>query len=636
MLSQRPIVLYPWRSRRLVWLALLAILILAGALRFWQLDRYGLWWDEGNNAYLAHASPAHVLEMSRLTNDTNPPAHRLALGLWLRLLGDGVVQLRLLSAVCGLGVVLLAFRWGRRLGGPWVGLLAAGLMAMAPMAIFYDREAKGYPWVSLWGWTALTLLDHALLVGDSPARGWRAAALWLGYALATALALGAHYYAALFIFAQGLWGLGWLAATRPGWRAAWRRVAPWGAALVGAATLLAPWVALTWSTAFAGALNVPMDREAWGALTYLRFIGATLAAGPYGPLPWAWLALGALLAPAAWEVYRGRDAVRGLLAAVLLVPVAAGYIAQAITPFVIPRFFLYLLPALMVLAAAGAVRLRRWAIPLGLALMVGWGVSLPRAYRPVATPMDDMRPLGETLAALARPGDGVVVSYIWQEGMLRMYAPHAELDYTLGWFTEQEVADAMSRLAHSHQRLWLFTYQVPLQHPANQGGWWLENHAARALVQEYGHNRAVLYERPCTPDSTATVATFEGGLRLAAAPLPAQASPGDTIPVSLVWSTAEPVARPFAVFVQLLTPEGALAAQSDGDPRNGLAPLTTLQPGRSLTDCRALVAPLDAAEGVYTVIAGLYDRETGARSPVVAPNGAALDHVILAQVRIER
>lgn len=623
-------------ARRRFWLALLAILLVAAGLRLWQLDRHGLWWDEGNNAYLAHAGLARVVEMSRLTNDTNPPAHRLALGLWLGLLGDGVLQLRLLSVVCGLGVVILAAYWGQRLAGPRAALLAAALMALAPMAVYYDREAKGYPWVALWGWVALTLLDRALLSGDRRPRGWRAVALWAGYALATALALGAHYYTALLILAQGLWLAGWLASARPGWRVARAKLLPWLAALCGVAALLAPWVALTWRTAFAGAQNVPMARGAWDLPTYLRYVGTTLAAGPYGPLPWAWLALGALLIPAGWEVYRGRGPRQGLLATTLLAPIAAGYAAQAITPFVIPRFFLYLLPALCVLAAAGLARLGRRALPLGLALLVAWAASLPHAYRPVALPMDDMRPLGDTLARLARPGDGVIVNYIWQEGMLRMYAPDASVAYYLGWFSEDTVAQEMAALAQRHPRLWLVTYQMPLQHPANPGGWWLEQHAARALVHEHGHNRAVLYEKPCEGVSVQDVATLAEDVHLSAAALPGSLSPGDTLPVTLVWRVGAPLQRPYTVFLQLLSPEGALVAQSDGDPRNGLMPLATLAPGASTRDCRALLVPPDAAPGRYAVIVGLYDRETGARAPVVAADGAAADHALLGTVLIER
>ena len=621
-------------SRRQVWLLLLTILLVAAILRVWQIDRYGLWWDEGNNAYLARAGLSQVVEMSRITNDTNPPAHRLALGLWLDLLGDSVLHARLLSAVCGLGVVVLAYVWGRRLGGPTAGLLAAGLMALAPMAVYYDREAKGYPWVAFWAWLGLTLLDRGLWADPSDRPRWRTVALWAGYSVATALAVGAHYYGALFVAAQGLWFLGWLAVTRPGWRQAWRRDGPWLAALAGTGALLAPWVLLTWRTAFAGAQNVPMERGAWDVLAYLRTMGRALAAGPYAPRPWAWLALGALLLPAAWELYKGWDARRGLLAAVILIPLAIGFAAQAVTPFVIPRFFLYTVPALCVLAAAGLARLRLAAVPIALALLVAWGVSLPHAYRPVALPPDDLRPIGKTLAQAARPGDGVIVSYIWQEGMLRLYAPDAQVDYFLGWFTDEEVDDQMQALAEAHERLWLLTYQVPLQHPSNQGGWWLENHAARALEHENGHNRAVLYERPCHATGAERVATFAGSLHLSASTLPAEAAPGDTLAVTLAWEALADIDQRYAVFLQLLSPEGVLVTQSDGEPRNGLVPLDTLAAGESLVDCRSLWVPGDAAGDAYSVITGLYDRESGVRVALTDTNAAGTDHVLLGSVTI--
>lgn len=88
------------------------------------------------------------------------------------------------------------------------------------------------------------------------------------------------------------------------------------------------------------------------------------------------------------------------------------------------------------------------------------------------------------------------------------------------------------------------------------------------------------------------------------------------------------------MFVQLLGPEGALVAQSDGDPLNGLAPLAAQPAHVPVQDCRALLVPVDAPPGDYTVIAGLYDRGTGARVPAVEAGSAAADHVVLGRVLI--
>ena len=76
---------------------LMIILFVATGLRVWRLDEYGLWWDEGNNAYFAYQNMTGLLEASRLTHDTNLPAHRLTLAIWLRILGNSVFNARLLS-----------------------------------------------------------------------------------------------------------------------------------------------------------------------------------------------------------------------------------------------------------------------------------------------------------------------------------------------------------------------------------------------------------------------------------------------------------------------------------------------------------------------------------------------------------
>lgn len=149
-------------QQRLASLLLIAILLLATGLRVWQLGRSPLWWDEGNNAYFAHRGLNGLVEMARLTHDADPPAHKLALWAWFQLVGEGVGQIRLLSAVFGVGAVWLTYLWGRRLAGPGVGLVAALLSALSPMAIYAGREAKAYPMVLFLGLLAVYLWDRYL------------------------------------------------------------------------------------------------------------------------------------------------------------------------------------------------------------------------------------------------------------------------------------------------------------------------------------------------------------------------------------------------------------------------------------------------------------------------------------------
>jgi 4-amino-4-deoxy-L-arabinose transferase-like glycosyltransferase len=482
------------RSARWPLLALAAILLLGALLRLQALDRSPLWWDEGNNAYFA-AHPERILAESRSTNDTDPPAHRLALALWIRLFGASAFSLRLLSVACGLLTIPLLYLWGRRLGGPTVGLLAALLLALSPMSIYYSREAKAYPFVTLFAVLgAYVWARH--IHGQERAPRWA----WPAYVFATALALAAHYYAILLLAAQGVWLLlEWLSAARaPQERHARARdLRRWLLACAAVAALLLPWIVLTWRTAWGGAQNVPLDRDAWALWAYARATVSALATGPQAPSLAVLLAVPAAWAPAAWACLRRRGPGTRLPAALLLVPVAAGFLIQRyVVAFMAPRFLLYTVPPLCLLAALGLVQLRRWAWPFGLALLAGWALAMPAARADVAPPEEDVRALVTTLAEQAAPGDLLIVGYIWQEGMVDMYAPSLEIARHLGWFHAETLDAEMAALTAPYERIWLLTYRTPLQDPANPPGWWLERHAARALYQQQGLSGLALYTRP--------------------------------------------------------------------------------------------------------------------------------------------
>lgn len=666
---------------RLVLLLLVIILLAAALARLWALDAASLWWDEGNNAYFAHQNLSEILQMSRATHDTDPPAHRLALGLWLRMLGDSALNLRLFSALLGIATVALVYLWGEWLGGPLAGLLAAALMALSPMAIYYSREAKGYPFVAFLGLLAPYVWARYLLRGERRRR-W----LWGVYITAVALSVGAHYYAVFLSVAQGTWlTLGALLARRvrrrgslPGELAQaplyGRKVLIWlGAQLVAGAPILL-WMLLTLSASLEGAMSVSPDRAALGLVGYLREVFLTFAAGPPAtdapgsPRLAAALAacmLGMAALAALWPdrhhgaqrsaggppadphtssmsvtapgsaALAGDDRSAGLLLCLLLIPVILGFAVQTRFAFFYPRFLLYALPALLLLAALGLLRLRRIGVVLGVGLVTAWIVVAPTAYAPFAGPEEDIRPAVRVLRALARPGDAVVSSYIWQEGMMRMYAPGTGVSYHLGWFSKRDVEQQVRQLLDEHPRLWLVTYRSPLQHAQNRGGWWLEQHAPRAAVAESGAHRAVLYLAPCAEDYSRS-ASFELGIHLAYRPVAEQVVAGDPFPLALQWRVewALPKDAPITVYVHLYDASGKLWAQSDGDAVNGLRPLTAMTPGQPVGDCRALLTAADVPPGRYRVMVGLYRLASGERLKLADGSEAGRDAVTLGEVEI--
>ena len=94
---------------------------------------------------------------------------------------------------------------------------------------------------------------------------------------------------------------------------------------------------------------------------------------------------------------------------------------------------------------------------------------------------------------------------------------------------------------------------------------------------------------------------------------PAALAPGAPLPVTLVWRAEAETAASYAVFLHLLGPDGRVAAQSDGEPANWSRPTTGWLPGEIIVDARTLDVPPDLAPGVYTLLAGLYEPESGRR-----------------------
>jgi len=323
----------------------------------------------------------------------------------------------------------------------------------------------------------------------------------------------------------------------------------------------------------------------------------------------------------------------GLLVALVVVPLALGFAGQYLVAFVYPRFFLYILPAFFLLASIGLEGLGSKGWPLALAIFVGWAASLPQALAPFAPPEDDLRPIVRMIDQWAQPGDGIIVGYIWQEGMLRAYLPDLPVNYYLGWFDQDEVAISLSSLFERHQRLWLLTYKVALQHPANPAGWWLEQHAARGLFYEQGRLRLTLYLRPSQVVSTEPQVAFAGGIRLCGASVPVEVHAGDIVPVTLCWTVDEPVAESFMVFVHLWD-GNKIWAQSDGPPVNGLRPFPSLAAGERVRDRRALAIPPQAPPGSYSLLLGLYQGDSGERLQVVEGEFLGSDHLQLGRVRI--
>jgi mannosyltransferase len=130
-------------------------------------------------------------------SESNPPLYYVVAWGWSKVFGNGEVGLRSLSALLGAAAVPVAFLAAREALDERAGLIAAALVAVNPMLIWYSQEARSYSMLVFFGALSLLFFLRALR-----SRGDRDLALW---ALASAAALCSHYFAGFQIALEAAW-----------------------------------------------------------------------------------------------------------------------------------------------------------------------------------------------------------------------------------------------------------------------------------------------------------------------------------------------------------------------------------------------------------------------------------------------
>ncbi len=129
--------------------------------------------------------------------ESAPPLYYVLAWGWSQLAGTGEFGLRSLSALAGVATVPVAYLLGEELRGRRAGVAAAALVAVNPMLLWYSQEARAY---SLF---ALLCAVSALYFVRALNRGRRSDMVLWG--IASALALGTHYFAFFPVAAEALW-----------------------------------------------------------------------------------------------------------------------------------------------------------------------------------------------------------------------------------------------------------------------------------------------------------------------------------------------------------------------------------------------------------------------------------------------
>jgi len=667
---------------------LLAILLLASFLRFYRLDAQSFWNDEGNSARIAERTLDLILEGA--AGDIHPPGYYLLLHGWRALFGQSEFALRSLSTVAGLALVILTYLLGRHLFGEAAGLTAAFLGTISPFAVYYSQEARMYALLAALSAASTYALLRLLTINQSlvpspqsliSSTQYRASphlrpGTLAAYVLTCAAGLYTHYaFPFVLLVHNAIFGLWWLAATR---RSAhrWRWLALWAGAQASVVVLYLPWLPVAlksvtgWSSAGRAYELGPALRDLLDVLS----VGITL---PAGEATAALAGAGLLLMVGLWSAGPVPDVTGGSptagtrrmdrtgwlavasVALYLLLPIALIFAFDLYKPTWL-KFLVVVVPPFHILIAHGIDNLARLVSyasrithhasrvayyvlrtvsrPLLLAILTILLLpSLHNLYFNPAYARDDYRQIAADVAAVARPGDGVILNAPNQWEVFTYYHPDQDV-YPAPYRPDPaEVEAFLQPLIEPYRRLFVLYWGDVESDPQRLIETWLAAHAYKAADRWYGRVRLATYGVAPRPEEPAAPldARFGKHIRLRGYALVGDSfAPGDILPATLFWETQAPIPEPYKVTIQLLDGAGQLVAQRDTEPGDGLTPTSIWEPGHVLVDRYGVPLPADLAPGRYTLVVGLYHVATGERLPVTLSGESVGDHLALDHVEV--
>ncbi len=496
----------------------LALLTVAGlVLRLSHLGRFELWVDEAATWWFAHQVWDGGMSLLRSPEPT-PPIYYGLMGLWMRWVGESDWLLRLPSALAGAATIPLLYDLARRLASRRVGWIAAVLLSIHPLHVFYSREARVY--------APLLFLTVALFITL-----WRALELesWRSWGLFGAVLLTICCLHVSGFFLGVTVGLQILVVGKSR-RGRWRGLL--AAALAGLVLLPYVLVALPQLEGSGAANSVEKLYQAFpeegrlGRSLEMQLIGADYFVylrqmdRPPTPAPlrwWALLANVSLLMLALWRPPRPRAAL--FLAMAWLVSILVPWVLSRVWQvFYHPgRHDFYTVGVVMVLVAMGIDRLWRqgfghtpnakWRLAClafcGGGLIIGAGFRLWALQTQPAS--DFYRSKGQWVAKQANADDMVVATgilrpivqhYVRLEGnLVGIRSFPNSTDGHVGWSDDRALLEDTEQLKREAQelvasaveeeasRIFVLLRNYRRVDDAVSVSWWVDQNLIQALIQ---------------------------------------------------------------------------------------------------------------------------------------------------------
>jgi 4-amino-4-deoxy-L-arabinose transferase-like glycosyltransferase len=606
------------------WL-LIALLLIAFAVRVYRLDAQSLWSDEGLSLYRARLTLSEnfsnviIVPPDVPTHDTNPPMYFIALSILRLVAGESEYALRFLSVVMGVLTVPLLYLVGRRLFSPTAGMLAAVLGAFSPLLVWYAQEARMYTSLVVMSLASVYTLLRAMVPNASHAPRW-----WMVWALVTAAALYTHFTIFFLLPFEGALILASL------WRLRRRWVI---AAAIGLIVLGLPIGLYGWSRSQTG-----VDRS-FGfrpLASIVEEVSSAFAVGrtneTFQPI---WAVAPSLLLLSIGSVVGFLKQRRSTIIVwmYLLVPLVGFYAVTFVRPlFSGARHLMLLVPPFYLLVAYGlAVLWQRMRVAGAIALttvviIMGWWLQVQ--FTDPAYLKDDMRSAACTIASRAAPEDVVIVhdaisSYVFDyyyqhcggQAPWKIIPTYPSLDVDVALKEFQAEADQA-------ERLWFVTQPRPLSGFDREAlDAWARGHLLRldhqtfpaiwlgSQYQLYTAHFPISETLPHTAQPR-EVAWPSDGLQLAGVDPIVINSLRDQAQINLYWRLDQAAQRNFDFTLRLVDHTGAEWGLWQGTAFDNWS-AKKWPVGQYIQQAVTITLPHGLPAGEYALVVSVRDRQTG-------------------------
>ncbi|MCI0712378.1 MAG: glycosyltransferase family 39 protein [Chloroflexi bacterium] len=586
--------------------ALVAILFLATATRFADIETRSLWEDEGWTLLLAEG-PTLPDIVTRLANDQHPPLFFMIFHIWRDLTGSTEFAMRVLPAFTGVMAVAGVYQLGKSMFGRNAGLLAAFALAIADHHIDLSQDVRHYSQMA----TMIVLSSwfyFRLIQSDKPSWGTR-----MGYVLLSAAALYTHYLTGFVIIVQVIH---MLLFVRPFQRLVWT-----GFHWAAACALFLPWLptvleqnSVRWDTPlyYLNALaNSPQT---------VRMVRDAVLGQQYA-ITLTLIALGLV-----YLVYAG-DRVkinfRPLSPTVFAVIWLGGYVAFTFwyndylsdtrdRLFLTTRNFLVVTPAVAILVGHGLANMQLGlrTFLVGVLLVVGLTTTDVRQLKP------PWREVTQNVTEFHNPGEPVLMD-IWVGDFSTRYYVEQQMGADTPWLSIRETADQQKTLflpyiknyIQDEDAFWLIYWgddpsRLEYESIFAQEGF--QRTTSPYVVHEGARLYSHRYDR--ITEETLTTYQIEGEdiFTLQKAAIQGETQPGEDFIVTLWWTAAVKPPLDFSVSVFVIGEDGVSVANSDGPPLDGEAMTSTWEVGRLQYDQHDLSLPENLPPGRYDIGVKVY------------------------------